>query len=115
MVGANAIWMVWFLMIPVCVTMQGPIWHLFDNCMYCVIILVQSIALYLSFDFATAWYHRLCPEAHKLCEKCCVWLLVKHLERDIELEYVLMLEFDPPERERAVHESGDVTVFTFPL
>ena len=62
MVGANAIWMVWFTAVPIWVSSRNRTGHLLDNCIYCVVILVQLVTLYLSFDFATAWYHRVCPE-----------------------------------------------------
>jgi len=101
MVTANLVWMIWFTAVPQWIWSQDLIWHLLDNTVYLVVFSVQLTALYLSFDFASEWYRRMCWKRHQCCGKCCEWLIVKHLEQDIEKQYVLMLQEDPPERERA--------------
>ena len=83
MVSANLVWMIWFTAFPADMAINNNWLILSSSYMYLVLDVVQIVALYLGFDFARELYSTCCAKPQRCCERCCGWIAVKQMEKNI--------------------------------
>ena len=92
MIGCNLFWMIWCISWPVKQIDGNKVFATVEKYVFFTLNLIQLAAMYLGFDFGNDLYQRVFPRAHKLCERCCKRIAVKHIEREMENEYNMMEE-----------------------